>query len=88
MDLPYGDPKLMWSFNRDGECDEDLRRDRDHAMGLDTDAKRADRQSFLELARPQWGVDTMKDDFPGATPIPGVTDIHAAGPGPGRGRTQ
>lgn len=78
MDLPLGDPKLMWSFNRDGECDEDLRRDRDRAMGLDTNAKRADRQSFLELARPQWGVDAMKDDFPDATPIPGVTDIHAA----------
>lgn len=76
MDLPYGDPKLMWSFNRDGECDEALRRDRDRAMGLDTEAKRADRQSFLDLARPQWGVDAMKDDFPGATPIPGVTDVH------------
>lgn len=78
MDLPYGDPKLMWSFNRDGECDEDLRRDRDQAMGVDTDAKRADRRSFLKLARPQWGVDAMKDDFPHATPIPGVIDIHAA----------
>lgn len=76
MDLPYGDPKLMWSFNRDGECDEALRRDRDQAMGLDTDAKRADRQSFLDLVRPQWGVDAMKDDFPGATPIPGVADVH------------
>ncbi|MES4903513.1 MULTISPECIES: OBAP family protein [unclassified Streptomyces] len=80
MDLPYGDPKLMWSFNRDGECDEDLRRDRDRAMGLDTDAKRADRQSFLSLVRPQWGVDDMRDDFVGATPIPGVRDVHAAGP--------
>jgi hypothetical protein len=45
-------------------------------MGLDTDAKRADRQSFLDRARPQRGVDAMKDDFPGATPIPGVTDVH------------
>jgi hypothetical protein len=78
MELPYGDPKLMWSFNRDGECDEELRQDRDREMGFDTDAKRADRQSFLEQARPQWGVDAMKDDFPGATPIPGVVDVHAA----------
>lgn len=78
MDLPYGDPKLMWSFNRDGECDEELRRDRDYAMRVDTDAKRADRQSFLELARPQWGVDAMKDDFDHTTPVPGVIDIHAA----------
>ncbi|MFE1751857.1 OBAP family protein [Streptomyces anandii] len=87
MDLPYGDPKLMWSFNRDGECDDALRRDRDRAMGLDTDAKRADRQSFLELARPQWGVNDMKDDFSAARPIPGVYDVHAAPepePGPWR----
>lgn len=78
MDLPYGDPKLMWSFNRDGECDEAMKRERDEAMGLDTDGKRSDRQSFLELAKPQWGVDDMKDDFPGATPIPGVVDVRAA----------
>ncbi|KNB54288.1 outer membrane or secreted lipoprotein [Streptomyces caatingaensis] len=80
MDLPRGEPKLMWSFNRDGECDDTLRRDRDRAMGLDTDAKRADRRSFLDLVRPQWGVDAMKDDFPRSTPVPGVTDAHAGGP--------
>ena len=77
MDLPYGDPKLMWSFNRDGECDEGLKRDRDTAMGIDTDSRRADRQSFLEFAEPQCGVDDMKDDFPGARPIPGVVDARA-----------
>jgi len=77
MELPYGDPKLMWSFNRDGECDEGLRRDRDEAMGLDTDGKRADRQSFLPDARPQHGVDDMKDDFPHSTPVPGVVDVRA-----------
>lgn len=79
MDLPYGDPKLMWSFNRDGECDEQLLRDRDEAMGIDTVARRADRQSFLDLAKPQYGVNAMKDDFPGATPIPGVVDVADAG---------
>lgn len=76
MNLPYGDPKLMWSFNREGECDEDLRRNRDQVMDLDSDAKRADRQSFLPLAHPQYGVDDMKDDFPNSTPIPGVVDVH------------
>ncbi len=79
MDLPYGDPKLMWSFNRDGECDEGLRRDRDEAMDLDTDVKRADRQSFLPLAHPQHGVDDMKNDFPSSTPVPGVVDVHTDG---------
>jgi hypothetical protein len=77
MALPYGDPKLMWSFNRDGECDETLLRDRNEAMRLDTEARRARRQTLLGLARPQRGVDDMKDQFPGATPIPGVVDIRA-----------
>ena len=35
MDLPLGDPMLMWSFNRDGEADEALLRERNEAMGLD-----------------------------------------------------
>jgi hypothetical protein len=78
MDLPYGDPKLMWSFNRDGEGDEAMHRDRDEAMGIDTAAKRADRQDFVDLARPQCGVDAMKGDFPQATPIAGVVDVDAS----------
>lgn len=76
MELPLGDPKLMWSFNREGECRDELRRDRDAAMGLDTAAKNADRQSFLESAAPQYGVDDMKDDFTGTTAIPGVVDVR------------
>ncbi len=76
MELPYGDPKLMWSFNREGECDESIKRDRNEAMSIDLEAKRADRQSFVDLAEPQWGVDDMRGDFPGTTPIPGVTDAN------------
>lgn len=75
--LPLGDPALMWSFNRDGECSEPLRRDRDETMGLDTERKRAERQDLQDLARPQCGVDAMKPDFPGATPVPGVVDAGA-----------
>jgi len=30
--MPLGDPTLMWSFNREGECEESLKRNRDHAM--------------------------------------------------------
>ncbi len=78
MSLPYGDPKLMWSFNRDGECDESIRQDRDRTMGFDTEAKRRDRQSFLPEARPQVGVDDMAADFPGSTPVPGVVDVRHA----------
>ncbi len=74
MTLPFGDPNLMWSFNRDGEVREDLRTGFNEAMGVDQDAKRASRRSFLHLARPQRGVDAMKDDFTGTTPIEGVVD--------------
>jgi hypothetical protein len=77
MPLPFGDPTLMWSFNRDGECDEALQRERNEAMGLDRDAKRAARQSLVELAHPQWGVDAMKDQFSAAVAIPGVVDVRS-----------
>jgi hypothetical protein len=72
--LPLGDPKLMWSFNRDGEADEHLKLDLQQHMGFDEAAKRAQRQGFTSLARPQHGVDAMKDEFTGTTPVPGVVD--------------
>ncbi|RSN46509.1 OBAP family protein [Actinomadura sp. WAC 06369] len=78
--LPVGEPKLMWSFNREGECDEALKDDRARAMGVDVERKRAERQEFVPLARPQRGVDAMKEQFAGTTPIPGVVDRP-----PGRG---
>lgn len=72
--LPLGDPKLMWSFNQENECNEQLRRDRDEHMGIDIKHKRAERQEFVGLAHPQHGVDAMADAFQGTTPIPGVVD--------------
>jgi hypothetical protein len=76
--LPLGDPQLMWSFNREGECDEALAADRDEAMSLDTAAKSADRQDLVPLAHPQHGVDAMAADFTAPTrPVPGVTDADA-----------
>lgn len=78
--LPVGEPKLMWSFNREGECDEALKDDRARAMGIDVERKREERQEFVPLARPQRGVDAMREQFAGTTPIPGVVDRP-----PGRG---
>lgn len=72
--LPLGDPKLMWSFNRDGECDPALAEHRDQVMDLDTTAKAADRQDFLHMAHPQRGVDDMAAQFTGTHSIPGVVD--------------
>ncbi len=76
--VPLGDPKLMWSFNREGECDEKLKADRDRTMELDTAKKHEERQSLLPEAHPQRGVDAMADQFQNTTPIPGVVDVHDA----------
>ena len=72
--LPLGSPKLMWSFNRDGECDERLKAHRNETMGIDEGEKRAQRREFVELARPQAGVDLLAPAFPSSTPVPGVVD--------------
>lgn len=75
--LPLGDPMLMWSFNRDGENDPRLETERAIALGIDPDKVRQRRQELLERAEPQRGVDALKDQFTGTTPIPGVRDIDA-----------
>jgi hypothetical protein len=77
--LPLGEPMLMWSFNREGECDEALKTDRNEVMGLDVEHKREQRQSLVERAHPQHGVDTMRDQFSGTVPVPGVVDVRQAG---------
>jgi len=77
--LPLGDPKLMWSFNRDGEADERLKSNFQHHMGIDEADKRAQRQQFVGLAHPQRGVNEMADEFTGTTPIPGVVDAQSRG---------
>lgn len=77
-DVPLGEPQLMWSFNRDGECDEKLQAERDEALGIDTAAKREQRQDLVGLAHPQRGVDAMAGQFRGSTTIPGVVDAGGA----------
>jgi hypothetical protein len=51
--------------------------ERDRRMKIDSGAKRQQRQEFVSHARPQWGVDDLKDKFPGAAPVPGVSDARA-----------
>ncbi|MBA8824808.1 hypothetical protein FHX42_002155 [Saccharopolyspora lacisalsi] len=72
--LPLGEPKPMWSFNREGECDESLKRSRDEATDIGVERAHEQRRSLTDLARPQCGVDAMRDRFTGTTPVPGVTD--------------
>ena len=76
--VPLGDPKLMWSFNRDGEADERLKRNFESSMGVDEAQKRAQRASLTARAHPQRGVDTLRDAFPGATPLAGVEERAGA----------
>ncbi len=68
--LPYGDAKLMWSFNREGEADPALEADRARVMGVDQQHKQRVRAGLTEKARPQRGVDLLRDAFPDAAPSP------------------
>ncbi|MFI7609336.1 OBAP family protein [Micromonospora sp. NPDC049366] len=77
--LPLGDPMLMWSFNRDGQCDPALEQHRDEAMGVDRAEKRASRSGLVERAHPQNGVALLDPAFPDGTPLPGVVDRAEAG---------
>ncbi len=82
-EMPMGPALLAWSFSRDGEVQPDLVRSRDERMDIDTEERRRDRQELVGLARPQEGVDALRDAFPGpTTPIPGVEDKAAATPQP------
>jgi hypothetical protein len=73
--LPFGDAKLMWSFNRDGEADEALKEDFQQAMGVEEADRRQRRAGFTALAHPQRGVDAMAGEFGTATtPLPGVVE--------------
>ena len=84
-DLPLGEATLMWSFNREGETDPALEQDLAGGMGLDFRARHEERRRLLPLARPQHGVDAMRADFPGSTPVPGVVDAAGAGGSPASG---
>jgi len=81
--LPMGPAMLAWSFNRDGEAMPGLVESRDERMDISTAERRRDRQDLVELARPQEGVDALRDEFPDAVPIPGVRAKPQVGAEPG-----
>lgn len=75
--LPYGDAKLMWSFNRDGEADERLKTDVMTGMDIDEMWQREQRRDLAAHAHPQHGVNTLKGAFPNADGQPeGVRDVE------------
>ena len=75
--LPLGPAMLAWSFSRDGEAHPNLLEARDRNLGVSTAEKRKDRQDLVPLARPQRGVNALKDRFGRPTqPIPGVREAQ------------
>jgi hypothetical protein len=72
--LPYGPPRLQWSFNHDGEAMPGMVAERDKRMGFNTADERKNRDDLVSLARPQGGVDAMSHLFPHAKGIRGITD--------------
>ncbi|HEX5056652.1 MAG TPA: OBAP family protein [Gammaproteobacteria bacterium] len=73
--LPLGEPMLAWSFNRDGEALPGLIEKRDGRMEIDSARIREERAELVKLARPQAGVDILKDSFGRPTQdIPGVVE--------------
>ncbi|MES2643931.1 MAG: OBAP family protein [Myxococcota bacterium] len=82
--LPLGDPRLAWSFNADRELAEALVTARDERLGIDSDAVRERRAPLIQQARPQVGVDALRDAFPDRRAFPGVWEEgEIAPPRPG-----
>jgi hypothetical protein len=70
----WGPPDLAWSFNRDGEVNPCLMRERDRSMTIDTEERRRQRTTLVSCAHPQDGVNVLRSAFPGSVPVAGVID--------------
>jgi len=77
--VPLGPAMLQWSFNRDGEADASLVAGLADELHYDPQARREERKVLVSKAKPQVGVDDLKDAFPDSTPEPppGVEDVNA-----------
>ncbi|SEK65179.1 OBAP family protein [Nitrosovibrio tenuis] len=74
-ELPLGEPMLGWSFNRDGEAIPGLIEKRDKKLKINSAEKRRQRTDLRQFAKPQSGVDDLKDEFGRPVQaIPGVVD--------------
>ena len=77
--LPLGKPMLAWSFNHDGEAKPGLVERRDKEMEIKTSELRKGRQDLVALAKPQAGVEALKEQFSGPTQaLAGVRDKEAS----------
>lgn len=64
--LPLGEPMLAWSFNRDGEAKPGLVETMEKKFKIKSQEKRSDRSVLSEEAKPQEGVDILKDKLKGS----------------------
>jgi hypothetical protein len=71
--LPFGEPHLAWSFNRDGEDKPGIVAARDKALDVNTTQKKRNRADLVAKAKPQCGVDAIKASFIGSKDLQGVT---------------
>lgn len=75
--LPFGDPRLAWSFNHEGEAHPGLVESRDRGMNISSSELQNKRKDLVPLAHPQVGVDAISSKFTGPLrSIPGVADIE------------
>ncbi|RIK89516.1 MAG: DUF1264 domain-containing protein [Proteobacteria bacterium] len=82
-EMPFGDPHLAWSFNRDGEARPELARERDRKYEVNSGEIREKRQDLVSKARPQCGVGALAGKFTGELkPIPGVEQRQEGCPAP------
>jgi len=73
--LPFGEPALAWSFNRDGEALPGLVEQRDQRLRVDSGSRREDRRALAPQVRPQQGEDDMAGMFAQPTlRTPGMAD--------------
>jgi hypothetical protein len=68
--LPLGEPRLGWSFNRDGEAHAGMLAARDESLGTNTAEIREARRELAPLAEPQEGVDAIAGSFADANGAP------------------
>ncbi|HEU5073930.1 MAG TPA: OBAP family protein [Polyangiaceae bacterium] len=73
-ELPVGQPLLAWSYNRDGEVPPELVARRDARMRVDTSDKRSQRADLASGAKPQSGVDDLKETLQGGPTPAGVVN--------------
>lgn len=77
--MPLGGATLLWSFNKDGQLDANLERQRNRRLGVSLDEKRREREELVPLARPQEGVERLTNAFGELQRgYPGVVDAQTA----------